>query len=192
MPWREIILQQTVKKANAPYIPGEMDSISDLCSSGDPDAALVQALKARTTGAFDDLVKRYERRLLNVAMNLVKNREDAEDVVQESFLKVFRKIDGLRGSSKFATWLIRIVSNQALMAIRSNAYRFVSIDEDSFASTTTAANSYTPEQLCRQHEFEAVLLNLRMSGNPLGAFWNSVPMTASRPPKFLRSSACPW
>src|SRR5262249_4477855 len=135
--------------------------IPDLWSSGDPDAALVQALKTRTAGAFDDLVKRYGRRLFKVAMGIIKNREDAEDVVQEAFLNVFKNIDGFRARSKFSTWLIRVVSNQALMLIRGNPQRLVSLDEDRFASLPTAAHGYTPEECCSQHEFEDLLLNLR-------------------------------
>jgi hypothetical protein len=57
--------------------------------------------KAHTLAAFDDLVKQFERRLLNVATRITKNREDAEDVVQEAFLKVFKNIDGFRAGSKF-------------------------------------------------------------------------------------------
>src|SRR5262249_3825233 len=68
-----------------------------------------------------------------------------------------------RACSKFATWLTRITINQALMMIRGNTQKFVSIDEDRniedrFAIRKTAA-SYTPEQLCAQHEFEDVLLD---------------------------------
>src|SRR5712675_2465079 len=105
------MLQQTFEETNAPCTPGELDRIPDLGSFADPDAALVEALKARTPAAFDDLVKRYGRRLLTVAMRITKNREDAEDVAQESFLKVFKKIDSFRGASKFATWLTQIAIN---------------------------------------------------------------------------------
>src|SRR5215510_10130342 len=159
------MLLQTVEETSASCPPGELDRVSDLPSFADPDAALVQALKARTASAFDDLVKQYGRRLFNVAMRITKNREDAEDVVQESFLKVFKNIDGFRGSSKFATWLTRITINQALMLVRGNTQKFVSIDEDRnvedrFAMHETAAGGYTPEQLCAQHEFAGVVLDL--------------------------------
>jgi len=157
------MLQQIVEETNTPCTPPELDRIPDLQTSADPDAALVKALKARTPAAFDDLVKQYGRRLLNVAMKITKNREDAEDVVQESFLKVFKNIDGFRASSKFATWLTRIAINQALMMIRGNTQKFISFDEsteieDGLSRPQTAR--YTPEQLCAQHEFENVVLDL--------------------------------
>jgi len=130
----------------------------------DPDSSLVQALKTRTPAAFDDLVKQYGCRLLTVAMRITKNREDAEDVVQESFLKVFKKIDSFRGASKFSSWLTQIVINQALMLIRGNPQNLVSIDESTGVGDRTKrleirAAGYTPEQLYSQREFEGVMLN---------------------------------
>jgi RNA polymerase sigma-70 factor (ECF subfamily) len=147
-----------------PCPPIELDRIPSGRSFADPDAALVEALKARTPVAFDDLVKRYERRLLTVVVRITKNREDAEDVVQESFLKVFKNIDRFRAHSKFATWLTRVAINQALMLIRGNTQNFVSIDEgtegDRSQKPEITAGGYTPEQLCAQREFEFVVLNL--------------------------------
>lgn len=166
------MLQQTVGhrasqqvQVGTPCPPIELDRVPNPRSFADPDAALVEALKARTPAAFDDLVKRYERRLLMVAMRITKNREDAEDVVQESFLKVFKKIDSFRCASKFATWLTQIAVNQALMLIRGNTQNFVSIDEGMEVGNRAkrpelTAGGYTPEQLCVQREFQVVMLNL--------------------------------
>jgi RNA polymerase sigma-70 factor, ECF subfamily len=166
-----MMLQQTFEETDAPSTPGEgtpgeLDRIRNLGPFADPDAALVEALKARTPAAFDHLVKRYGRRLLAVAMRITKNREDAEDVVQESFLKVFRKIDSFRGASKFSSWLTQIAINQALMLIRGNTQSFVSIDEGMEVGNRPkrpeiTAGGYTPEELCAQREFEVVMLNLK-------------------------------
>jgi len=157
------MLQQIVEETNPPCTSLELDRTPGLQSSADPDAALVVALRARTAGAFDELVTRYRHRLLKVAGRITKNREDAEDVVQESFLRVFKKIDSFRGCSKFSTWLIRIAMNQALMLIRVNTPKFVPIDEDwnveeRFTSLATAASASTPEQLYAQRELERVAL----------------------------------
>ena len=166
------MLQQTVGRraskeiqADAPCPPTDLDRIPNLRFFADPDAALAEALKARVPAAFDDLVKRYGRRLLTVAMRITKNREDAEDVVQELFLKVFKKIDSFRGASKFSTWLTQIAINQALMLIRGNTQNLVSIDEGMEVGNRpkkpgTTAGSYTPEQLCVQRDLEVVMLNL--------------------------------
>src|SRR5258708_36534170 len=114
---------------HGPGTPIELDRIPDLGFSADPDAPLVEALKARTAAAFDDLVKQFGRRLLNVAMRITKNREDAEDVVREAFLKVCKNIDGFRADSKFAGWRTRMVINQRLSLIGGTPQHFVSIVE---------------------------------------------------------------
>src|ERR1700756_6035126 len=137
--------------------PIELGRIPDLRSFADADAVLVEALKAKIPDAFDAMVQRYRRRLLTVAMRITRNREDAEDVVQESFLKVFKKIGSFRSASKFATWLTQIAINQALMLVRANTQNFVSIDEGTEAGSGVQGpeikgSGYTPEQLCAQRE----------------------------------------
>jgi len=166
------MLQQTFEETDAPSTPGEgtpgeLDRIPEPGPSADPDALLVEALKGRNAAAFDDLVKQFGRWLLNVAMKITKNREDAEDVVQEAFLNVFKKIDSFRGCSKFATWLTRIAINQALMLIRGNTQNLVSINEGMEVGNhrlkmpEITSGGYTPEELCAQREFEVVVLNLK-------------------------------
>ena len=95
------------------------------------DLALVHACKGGDVSAFEELVKRYDRKLLRIAQNLMRNREDAEDVVQEAFLKAFLHLDQFREDSKFSTWLIRITLNQSLMKLRKQRPgREVSLDDD--------------------------------------------------------------
>lgn len=95
------------------------------------DLALVHASQRGDIAAFEELVKRYDRKLLRIAQHLTHNREDAEDVVQEAFLKAFQHLDQFREDAKFSTWLIRITLNQALMKLRKRGQaREMSIDED--------------------------------------------------------------
>lgn len=82
------------------------------------DLALVHATKNGDTDAFEELVKRYDRRLLRISQNLTHNREDAEDAVQEAFLKAFQHIEQFRENSKFSTWLIRIALNESFLKLR--------------------------------------------------------------------------
>lgn len=84
----------------------------------DPDAALVAATRRGDSHAFEKLVSRYERRVFAVAQRITKNREDAEDVVQETFYKAFLHLDGFQEKSLLSTWLTRIAINQALMVLR--------------------------------------------------------------------------
>jgi RNA polymerase sigma-70 factor, ECF subfamily len=95
------------------------------------DLALVHASKRGDVGSFEELVKRYDRKLLRIAQHLLRNREDAEDAVQEAFLKAFLHLDQFREDSKLSTWLIRITLNQSLMKLRKQrSTREVSIDKD--------------------------------------------------------------
>jgi RNA polymerase sigma-70 factor, ECF subfamily len=95
------------------------------------DLALVHASKSGDVAAFEELVKRYDRKLLRIAQHLTHNLEDAQDVVQEAFLKAFQHLGQFRENSKFSTWLIRITLNQSLMKLRKlRLAREVSIDND--------------------------------------------------------------
>lgn len=82
------------------------------------DLDLVLASKAGDVAAFEKLVARYHRKLLRIAQHITHNLEDAQDVVQETFLKVFQNLDAFRGDSTFSTWLFRIAVNQSLMGLR--------------------------------------------------------------------------
>src|SRR5260370_20726960 len=84
----------------------------------DSDAALVAGTKYGETHGFEKLVVRYERRVFAVAQRITNNREDAEDVVQESFHKAFIHLGDFQEKSRFSTWLIRIAMNEAFMLLR--------------------------------------------------------------------------
>src|SRR5258707_7436218 len=95
------------------------------------DLDLVHASKNGDVPAFEQLVKRYDRRLLRIAQSVTHNREDSQDVVQEAFLKAFQNLGQFREDSQFSTWLIRITVNQSLMKLRKQRpIREVSLDED--------------------------------------------------------------
>jgi RNA polymerase sigma-70 factor, ECF subfamily len=95
------------------------------------DLDLVHASKNGDVAAFEELVKRYDRKLLRIAQHVTHNREDSQDAVQEAFFKAFQNLGQFRGDSQFSTWLIRITVNQSLMKLRKQrATREVSLDED--------------------------------------------------------------
>src|ERR1700676_1080693 len=95
----------------------------------DDEAALVSAAKGGDTSAFEELVNRYERKIFRLGMNITQNKEDAEDVMQEAFLKSFKNLDRFEGDSRFYTWLVRIAVNEALMKLRKRRPNQVSLDE---------------------------------------------------------------
>jgi RNA polymerase sigma-70 factor, ECF subfamily len=94
------------------------------------EPVLVAAAQAGDIVAFETLMGRYERKILRLAQNITQNREDAEDVMQEAFLKAYEHLSGFQGNSRFYTWLVRIAVNQALMKLRKRRPNQVSIDEE--------------------------------------------------------------
>src|SRR5450432_215367 len=77
------------------------------------DSALVAGLRAGDESAYEILIQRFEQPVYNLVSRLVDDSADAADVVQEVFLKVFRKIGGFRAESSLKTWIYRIAVNEA-------------------------------------------------------------------------------
>lgn len=93
------------------------------------DAELVGLAQDGDSEAFGELVNRYQNKIYRLARRLTDNQEDAEDVLQESFIRAFRAIGGFKGASKFSTWLYRITVNLAAMKRRAQRYNIESLDE---------------------------------------------------------------
>src|SRR3984885_15904547 len=96
----------------------------------DDESALVAAAKAGDISAFETLVGRYERKIFRLTQNITQNKEDAEDAMQEAFLKAFEHLGEFQGNSRFYTWLVRIAVNQALMKLRKRRPNQFSLDEE--------------------------------------------------------------
>src|SRR5437763_856245 len=95
------------------------------------ELALVASAKAGDVAAFEELVRRYDRNVFRIAQHITQNREDAEDVVQDAFLKAYNNLAQFQGQSKFYTWLVRIAVNEALMKLRRRRpERTISLDEE--------------------------------------------------------------
>jgi RNA polymerase sigma-70 factor, ECF subfamily len=90
---------------------------------------LVAAAKSGDAAAFEELVSRYERKIFRLTMNITRNREDAEDAMQDAFLKSYSHLKNFQGDSRFYTWLVRIAANEALMRLRKRRPNQFSLDE---------------------------------------------------------------
>ncbi len=129
------------------------------------DYALVAEAKAGSYAAFEELVNRYENKIYRLGVNITGNAEDAEDVLQEAFLKAFQHLPDFRADSRFYTWLVRIAVNEALMKLRKRrADRSVPIedevdDEGGIVPREFADWKPNPEQEYAQAEIEAILRN---------------------------------
>src|ERR1700689_3386255 len=87
------------------------------------EAALIRAAQAGDQDAFERLVRVYDQSVLRLAMNLLRAPEDARDVYQEAFLRVFRNLHNFRFDCSFHTWLYRIVTNLCLDQMRKRKVR---------------------------------------------------------------------
>jgi RNA polymerase sigma-70 factor (ECF subfamily) len=97
----------------------ESPAHSSIVDAVDEDLALVHATRDGETDAFEKLVRKYDRKLLRIAQSVTRNREEAEDAVQEAFLKAYQRLGQFQESAKFSTWLVRIVLNESLMQLRN-------------------------------------------------------------------------
>ena len=82
------------------------------------DVQLVKKFKKGSIEAFEEIIKRYETKVMQLAMRLTRNHEDAEEVMQDVFSTIYKKINGFQGKSAFSSWLYRIVVNAAFMKLR--------------------------------------------------------------------------
>lgn len=128
----------------------------------DDEGVLVAAARSGDMAAFEALVNRYERKIFRLAQNITQNREDAEDVMQDAFLKSYAHLGDFQGDSRFYTWLVRITVNEALMKLRKRRPNQVSLDdsfetEDDLMPREIEDWGPTPEQRFAQTELHGIL-----------------------------------
>ena len=132
--------------------------------SAHDDMALVHACKRGEVSAFEELVRRHERKLFRIAQHVTQNREDAQDVVQEAFLRAFRNLGQFRENSQFSTWLTRIAINQALMKVRKlRTKKEVALDQEFQTETGELALELSdwapnPEERYQASELREILI----------------------------------
>lgn len=115
------------------------------------DTLLIRQAQAGSRVAFDELVRRYDRDVLRLALNFVRRPEDARDLYQEAFLKVYRNLARFRFDCSFYTWLYRIVTNVCLDHLRRRQSR----PEDQAPDPTTAEGEAPADFFDRQPEHRA-------------------------------------
>lgn len=127
------------------------------------EVALVARAQGGDQAAFTALVDHYQRKIYRIGKNITQNNEDAEDVLQETFLKAYEHLAGFQGNSKFYTWIVRIAVNEALMKLRKRkGDRFVSLDEpietgEEEVKREIAVWEDNPEQRYSREEMQHIL-----------------------------------
>ena len=87
------------------------------------ELAIIRRVQKGDVNAFEALVRAYEKNVYNLALRMMGNAQDAEDMAQEAFLKAYNSLPGFRGDSRFSVWLYRIVSNVCLDQLRKKSKR---------------------------------------------------------------------
>jgi len=123
------------------------------------DSELARALKAGESEAFAEIVRRYQGRVYAAAYRVTGNREDALDVAQESFIKVYRKISAWQPTGGFLSWVLRVTTNQAIDHIRHRKRRRQNILDETLLNETEGAAvepaSFDTQKEVHSHEIEA-------------------------------------
>jgi RNA polymerase sigma-70 factor, ECF subfamily len=123
---------------------------------------LVAAAKAGDPKAFEELVNRYEKKIFRLTMNITRNKEDAEDAMQDAFMKAYSHLHTFEQESRFYTWLVRIAANEALMRLRKRRANQFSLDEpiegdDEIIPRDIEDWGPSPEQRYAQSELHEIL-----------------------------------
>lgn len=127
------------------------------------ESALVAKAREGDLAAFNQLVNSYSRKIFRLAKHITQNDEDAEDVLQETFLKAFEHLNNFQGQSKFYTWIVRIAVNESLMKLRKRkSDRSVPLDEPVDTGEDTVVREIAvwdenPEQKYSREELGQIL-----------------------------------
>ena len=127
------------------------------------EGELVSRAQSGDNEAFAELVARYQNKIYRLARNITQSNEDAEDVLQETFLKAYSHLDGFQRNSKFYTWIVRIAVNESLMKLRKRkSDRTVPLDEPLDTGEESVAREIAvwednPEQRYSREEMQEIL-----------------------------------
>lgn len=129
--------------------------------SSQDDVVLVERAQAGDTQAFEELVRRHERRVYRTVLSITGNQEDAEDAMQETFLRLYQHLGEFQGASRFTTWLTRIAINEGLQKLRKRK-PMQSLDEPKEFNDETMPRQFgtwheNPEELYAQEEIRRIV-----------------------------------
>ncbi|MGI8470354.1 MAG: RNA polymerase sigma factor [Pyrinomonadaceae bacterium] len=123
--WRNVSANETNADEST-----EIRTAAKAVSSSDSDIALAKSAADGNMPAFEELYNRHHRRVYSLCLRMLQNTAEAEDLTQEVFIQLYRKIGSFRGDSAFTTWLHRMTVNQVLMHFRKRTVKFEKTTEE--------------------------------------------------------------
>ena len=138
--WQE---QLEEKKDTLNFINSEI--IKDVTSSSDFD--LTKAAAQGNMAAFEEVYQRHHRRVYSICLRMLQNATEAEDLTQDVFIQLYRKIGSFRGDSAFTTWLHRLTVNQVLMHFRKRNVKFEKTTEEGETPVQIVGGTENPRKM---------------------------------------------
>jgi RNA polymerase sigma-70 factor (ECF subfamily) len=132
------------------------------------DTQLIARAQRGDEGAFEALFSAHKRRVYSLCLRMTGDTAEAEDLAQEAFLQLFRKISTFRGESAFTTWLHRLVVNVVLMHLRKKAVQTVSLDEPDTSQDEPVKRDYGEDDLRLLGSADRIRLNQAIGSLPQG------------------------
>jgi RNA polymerase sigma-70 factor (ECF subfamily) len=134
------------------------NTVGELEDSGSSDEAVVAQILSGRSASFEVLMRRHNERLYRAARSIVRNDEEAEDVMQQAYVNAFTHLRQFNGSAQFSTWLTRIAINEALARVRGRT-RHAAIDDQSREAESLMVSSpaQSPERLAFTRELRELL-----------------------------------
>jgi RNA polymerase sigma-70 factor (ECF subfamily) len=111
------------------------------------DFELAQVASKGNMGAFEEIYKRHHRRVYSICLRMLQNASEAEDLTQDVFIQLYRKIGSFRGDSAFTTWLHRMTVNQVLMHFRKRTVKFEKTTEEGDTPEQIVSGTANPEKM---------------------------------------------
>ena len=130
-----------------PIVHGGLATTKKVEPAPNSDLALAIAAGNGDTGAFEKLYERHNRRVYSLCLRMTQNAAEAEDLAQEAFIQLFRKIGSFRGDSAFTTWLHRLTVNQCLMHFRKKSVKLEKTTEEGDTPIQVVSGTENPNSM---------------------------------------------
>jgi len=135
------------ESATLPLVITPVAEAVDVLDAGAPDLELCRKAGAGSLAAFEMIYQRYHRRTYSLCLRMTNSQTEAEDLTQEVFIQLFRKIGSFRGDSAFSTWLHRLTVNQVLMHFRRRSVKNEKTSEDGEVPEQTVHGTANPNKM---------------------------------------------